>query len=162
MEPLPSMTKKKPTTMRRETLLVDSGFFIALLDPRDHYHAEAGKKEEWLDLYSLIVPWPVLYETVNTRFARQLTRRPANIARFENLVLRSEPETIRLDDSSYRHKAYADTLARAKEPRGSTRSLVDAILHAIIKDPEVHIDAMLTFNLRDFGSVCQSNRVELL
>lgn len=162
MEPLPSMTKKKPTTMRRETLLVDSGFFIALLDPRDRYHAEAGKKEEWLELYSLIVPWPVLYETVNTRFTRRLTRRPANIARFENLVLRSEPQTIRLDDSSYRHKAYADTLVRAKEPRGSARSLVDSILHAIIEDPEVHIDAMLTFNLRDFGSVCQSNRVELL
>lgn len=162
MEPLPSMTKKKPTTMRRETLLVDSGFFIALLDPRDRYHAEAGKKEEWLELYSLIVPWPVLYETVNTRFTKQLTRRPANIARFENLVLRSEPETIRLDDSSYRQRAYADTLARAKEPRGSTSSLVDSILHAIIEDPEVHIDAMLTFNLRDFGSVCQANRVELL
>lgn len=162
MEPSPSMTKKKPTNMHREHLLVDSGFFIALLDPRDRYHTEAGKKEEWLDIYSLVVPWPVLYETVNTRFTRQMTRRPANRARFEHLVLRSEPQTIRLDDSSYRHKAYADTLAQAKEPGGSTRSLVDAILHAIIEDPEVHIDAMLTFNLRDFGTVCQSNRVALL
>ena len=148
--------------MHREYLLVDSGFFIALLDPRDRYHTEAGKKEEWLDVYSLVVPWPVLYETVNTRFTRQMTRRPANRARFESLVLRSEPQTIRLDDSSYRHKAYADTLAQVKEPGGSARSLVDAILHAIIEDPEVHIDAMLTFNLRDFGSVCQSNRVALL
>lgn len=141
--------------MRHEALLVDSGFFFALFDPRDSHHALAGTKKEWLDVCPLVVPWPVLYETINTRFVR----RPATIARFEGLIRGSD--TLLLDDAPYRRNAYEDTLERAKT-RNGPKSLVDSILCAIIEDPNVRIDAMLTFNLRDFGSVCQSNRVALL
>ena len=142
-------------TMRHEALLIDSGFFFALFDPRDSHHAVAGTKREWVEICTLIVPWPVLYETVNTRLAR----RPETISRFESLIRR--PDAVLLDDSPYRQDAYEDTLERAKKPN-RPKSLVDSILYAIIEDPNVRIDAMLTFNLRDFGGVCQSNRVELL
>lgn len=114
-----------------------------------------ARSKEWVETCTLIVPWPVLYETINTRLAR----RPETISRFESLIRR--PDAILLDDSPYRQDAYEDTLERAKKPN-SPKSLVDSILYAIIEDPNVRIDAMLTFNLRDFGSVCQSNRVELL
>lgn len=48
------------------TLLVDSGFFFALFDPRDQHHAAAREKQEWLETLAVIMPWPILYETINT------------------------------------------------------------------------------------------------
>lgn len=142
-------------TRNPNTLLVDSGFFFALFNPRDPYHAAARDKQEWLEMLSVVMPWPILYETINTRF----TRRPETIARFESLM--NAPETEFLDDSSYRLEAYEDTLARAKS-RSNAMSLVDSVLRAILDDTNVRIGAMLTFNLRDFGQICRIRGVELL
>ena len=137
------------------TLLVDTGFFIALFNPRDQHHAAACEKQDWLEMLSIVIPWPILYETIDTRFAR----RPATIARFESII--HAPETEFLDDRPYRLEAYEDTLAQAKAQRHS-RSLVDSVLCAILADTNVRIDAMLTFNFRDFGHICNLRGVELL
>lgn len=137
------------------TLLVDSGFFIALFNPRDQHHAAACKKQEWLEMLSVVMPWPILYETLNTRFARQ----PETIARFES-VMRT-PRTEFLDDCPYRLEAYEDTLTRAKG-QCNVMSFVDSVLCAILADTNVRIDAMLTFNLRDFDHICSVQGVELL
>ena len=136
-------------------VLVDSGFFFALFDPRDRYHADAIEKREWLEILSLVIPWPVLYETINTRFAR----RQATIARFES-ILRG-PHIELLNDSPYRLDAYEDALTRAKTRRNAM-SLVDSVICAILDDTNVRIDAMLTFNLRDFANICHSKGIELL
>ena len=152
------MEHTKSTTMSRtsnNTLLVDSGFFFALLDPRDQHHAAAREKQDWLEMLSIVMPWPILYETINTRF----TRRPGTIARFESII--HAPETEFLDDGPYRLEAYEDTLAQAKAPRHAM-SLVDSVLCAILDDTNVRIDAMLTFNFRDFRPVCNRRGVELL
>ena len=53
-------------TRNPNTLLVDSGFFFALFDPRDQHHAAARDKQEWLEMFSFVMPWPILYETINT------------------------------------------------------------------------------------------------
>ncbi len=148
-------TKRTTMTRNPSTLLVDSGFFIALFDPRDQHHAVACEKQEWLEMLSVVMPWPILYETINTRLAR----RPERIARFESLM--RAPETEFLDDSPYRLEAYEDTLARAKAQRNAM-SLVDSVLCAILADTNVRIDALLTFNLRDFGHICRVQGVELL
>ncbi|MYF91732.1 MAG: hypothetical protein F4049_13390 [Gemmatimonadetes bacterium] len=137
------------------TLLVDSGFFFALFDPRDQHHGDAFKKQDWLEALSVVVPWPILYETINTRFIR----RPETIVRFES-ILRAQ-DTVFIDDSPYRLDAYEDVLARAKTQRNAM-SLVDAVLCAILADPNVRIDAMLTFNSSDFGYICNVQKVELL
>ena len=136
-------------------VLVDSGFFFALFNPRDRYHADAIEKREWLEILSLVIPWPVLYETINTRFAR----RQATIAQFES-ILRG-PHIELLNDSPYRLDAYEDALTRAKTQRNAL-SLVDSVICAILDDTNVRIDAMLTFNLRDFANICHSKGIELL
>ena len=136
-------------------VLVDSGFFFALFNPRDRYHADAVEKREWLEILSPVIPWPILYETINTRFAR----RPATIARFES-ILRG-PHIELLNDSPYRLDAYENALTRAKTRRNAM-SLVDSVLCAILDDTNVRIDAMLTFNLRDFENICRSRGIELL
>ena len=137
------------------TLLVDSGFFFALFDPRDRHHDQAREKQDRLDLFSIVIPWPILYETINTRFAR----RPGTIARFESII--HAPETEFLDDGPYRLEAYEDTLAQAKAQR-NPMSLVDSVLCAILADTNVRINAMLTFNFRDFRPVCYAHKVALL
>lgn len=138
-----------------QRVLVDSGFFFALVETRDQHHVEALDKQEWLDLFSAVLPWPILYETINTR----LVRDPDKVAQFERLA--NAPETEFIDDSRYRDAAYEDVIARAKARR-SPLSLVDAIMHSIITDPDIKVDAILTFNLSDFGIVCSERGVAIL
>ncbi len=127
-------------------LLVDSGFFFALFDPSDQYHDAARKKRDWLETLSVVVPWPILYETINTRFVR----RQETIVRFESVL--STRDTVLLDDSPYRRDVYKYVLVRAKE-QCHAMSLVDAVICAILADADVRIDAMLTFNQRDFRRI---------
>ena len=144
-----------PIPTRPEVLLVDSGFFFALFDPRDPHHAAAVEKQEWIETLSLAVPWPILYETFNTRFAR----RAETIGRFESIIRRADTEL--LDDAGYRDAACEEALMRARRGYGPI-SLVDSVLCAILMDVNVRISAMLTFNERDFASLCASRGIELL
>ena len=137
-----------------ERVLVDSGFFFALFNERDRHHASARRLEGWLDLARVILPWPILYETVNTR----LVRRPANLAKFEAIT--RAPETVLLDDSPYRAGSLRGVLARSG--RTGPLSLVDAVLCNVIEDVNVPVSAILTFNERDFQDVCLQYGVELL
>lgn len=134
---------------------MDSGFFFALFDQRDSHHASAIEMEEWLERFPVVIPWPILYETINTRFVR----RPTTIVRFETILRR--PDTELLDDSRYRRDAYEETLEQAKRGYGA-RSLVDSVLCAVLADTNVRISAMLTFNQRDFANLCASRRIEIL
>ena len=135
-------------------VLVDTGFFIALFNERDQHHASARRLEEWLDFVPIVLPWPILYETVNTRLAR----RPQNLAKFGAIV--RLPETLLLDDAPYREDSFAAVLAQ--NPARGPLSLVDAVLCNVIEDVNVPISAMLTFNDRDFLTVCHENNVELI
>lgn len=139
-------------------LLVDSGFFFALFNRKDQHHKDACEKQEWLDILAVVMPWPTLYETVNTRFMRQ-RETMARMARFESIM--RAPGTEFLDDSPYRLAAYNYTIEQAKT-RYHDVSLVDSVLYAILDDVNVRIDAMLTFNHRDFADVCRIQNVELL
>ena len=105
-------------------------------------------------MLGVILPWPVLYETMNTRLAL----RSEAMNRFDALV--RNPESRLIDDSPYRDHAYGQVvnLSRRNEPV----SLVDSVLQAVIEDINVPVAAMLTFNRRDFVAVCAQNSVELL
>ena len=140
-------------------ILVDTGFFFALLDKRDDYHAEACELSELLDNSSIVLPWPVLYEAINTRLLRHFLQRHSAFARFKAIINRPENEFI--DDSPYRLKSYK-TIATATTPKVPPLSLVDLVLRAMIEDVNVSIEAMLTFNQRDFADICSIRNVELL
>ena len=140
---------------RRDSILVDSGFFFALFDTRDSYHDAAVEKQEYLEMFSLVVPWPIVYETFNTRFSR----RPNAIIHFERILTR--PHTELLDDTDYKQEAFANAYRSAVS--GITAvSLVDAVLLEILNDINVRIHGMLTFNHRDFAGICRTNGVELI
>lgn len=86
-------------------ILVDTGIFIALFDERDDHHQSACRIEKWLDSQSILLPWPILYETLNTRLVNRLKRDPAGLAKF-GAIARS-PKTELLDDAPYREMLWA-------------------------------------------------------
>ena len=142
-----------------QIILVDSAFFFALFHPKDNHHKEAIEKQEWLNGFRIIVPWPILYETLNSKFVKN----PATIKGFENIIRR--PDTELLDDSKYRDEAFQETLELAKRGyrrEDGPRSLVDSVLHAILKDVNVRISAMLTFDQRDFEFICAKRGVSII
>ena len=56
-----------------ENVLTDSGIWFALFDPRDQHAAQADEKAEYLDLLHIVMPWPILYETLRTRLVRNVS-----------------------------------------------------------------------------------------
>ena len=51
-----------------ETLLVDTGAWIAFYDRREKFHKAIAAFSDLIESAHLIVPWPVGYETLRTRF----------------------------------------------------------------------------------------------
>jgi len=137
------------------TIIVDTGFWLALFTPGDLHHAVASKKAPILDGARLLFPWPVLYETVNTR----LIKNRDGVARLDSLLKRGN--AILIDDTDYRGPALQATI-RESHNRVRAISLVDMVIRFVIADPNVRIAALLTFNERDFADVCLKRRVELL
>ena len=138
-----------------ETALVDTGFWIALFDPQEDQHEVVGENDSWLDLATVVVPWPVLYETVRTRFVRH----PEWLQVFDQRL--KKPNVVFIDDAPYCQEAYelsVDFSTRLKRPI----SMVDMLCRLLIDDPNVRIDYMLTTNPGDFHDVCRTNSVELL
>lgn len=136
-------------------VLVDTSFLFALLDPSDGRHAHAQENQEWIDEFSVVLPWPILYETMNTRLAR----RKAQLAKLDAIVRRRSTE--RLDDSPYRIECYEKVSESSNRP-GLGMSLVDSIMLAILDDRNVRIDAVLSFNDRDFRQFCRERNIAYL
>jgi predicted nucleic acid-binding protein len=133
-------------------VLVDTGFWIALLNERDKHYANAQELEDLLSIHTLLVPWPTLFECMDTR----LFRRKQNAIRLRHFLLR--PSTILVDDSPYRNESLEFTLRQPHQ----TFSLTDHVLRSMIADPDLAIDAFVGFNPRDFYDVCADHNVELI
>ncbi len=138
-----------------KNLVVDTGFWIALFDPRDHYYQQAGAKEDLLKRMNILVPWPSLYETLNTRFCRN-----AHATIGLELLLR-QPHFLRIDDTPYREKALEISLQWSKSGKRAI-ALVDMVTRLLLDDIDVKTDALLTFNPGDFIDVCRSQRIEIV
>ena len=138
-----------------EIILVDTGFWIAILDPRDQHHQDALGKEEWLEDGKIMVPWPILYETVRTR----LVRRPDRLVRFDRLL--KSPRVFFVDDADFRADAY-DLAVESSTNLGRAISMVDMFCRLLIDDVNTRVNALLTTNSVDFRDVCERNGVTIL
>lgn len=138
------------------TVLVDSGFWLALWDEGDAHNEEAKEKSEYLESLTILLPWPILYETVRTKFLKNNVARQA----FESLMITSRPYFI--DDKNYREDALRIAFDEARRTSPRHLSMCDVIIRLVIDDVNIRTDALLTFNRRDFVDVCISRRVEML
>jgi hypothetical protein len=75
-------------------------------------------------------------------------------------TLRS-PHVQFIDDNPYREDALEATFREARLGKRAI-SFVDMLLRVMIQDTNVRIDALLTFNIKDFFDVCASRRVRML
>jgi hypothetical protein len=138
-----------------ETAIADTGYWIALFDPRDGQHSQVVPTAEILEMLTLVVPWPLMYETLRTRFVR----RPDWVARLDQRLRR--PNVSFLDDREYRDEAYSLTVDYSTRLRRPI-SMVDMLCRLVIADPRVRVNYLLTTNAADFVDVCKSRGVELL
>lgn len=134
--------------------LLDSCFWIALLNDKDGDHTSAVDLYEKIETWHALVPWPTLYEVISTKTTRDNRR----LIRF-GMELRS-PGIQRIDDSRYREVALERTLSRPDPSR--TLSLVDEILRDMLADVNLRIDSLVTYNYRDFDDVCRRRGVPIL
>ncbi len=96
-------------------------YYALNIDPcYDYKEKELDEIMEVVDDTTLLIPWPSLYETVNTR----LSKNKNGIINFESLIKR--PNTILLDDSAYKESALDYSMENSTK---SIRpiSLVDSI-----------------------------------
>ncbi len=135
-----------------KTILTDTCFWLGLIDPTDQFHSESTTIVELIEGYQIIFPWPCLYETISTH----LTRRRDRLILLEQLI--SKPNIIFLDDTDYKTEAL-NQVFQLNRSTGSAYSLTDCVIREILKDINVRIDFMVTFNARDFKDVCDQRFV---
>jgi predicted nucleic acid-binding protein len=145
-------------------ICADAGFLIALYDNRDSHHEDATARFNALFAPDslrnvLLAPWPILYESLNTRQARR-SHTLRQLSADWTILERSE-QLILLSDGAYRDQALRDYLdATNNGPRDL--SLADRVIRAVLADPENTIDVLLTYNSRDFADICAIHRVFLV
>ena len=134
-------------------IVADSGFWIALFDPRDEHHLEAVTLPVDLDAVTVLVPWPSLYETLNSRFLKD----PRRLTAFR--VVLTRPNVHLVDDHPYREDAYIEL-----EREGSARplSLVDRVIRLLLADSSLRVSAVVTFNAADFFDVCRAHSIKIV
>lgn len=136
-------------------MLADTGLWYALFDTKDSYYVQAREKADYLERCHIILPWPILYETLSTRFVRN-----TKALRLFERVLKS-PHVIYLEDAPYRQAAF-DLCLKSSLTRSRALSLVDCAIRLILEDASMKIDYLITFNPRDFADVCRVRGIELV
>lgn len=137
-------------------VLTDSCFWIGLIDDTDQHHRDSMIISEVVEDSILILPYPCLYETVNTRLTRQKER----LALFEQLINKSNVRVI--SDSLYREVALDKVFSRNRKFDDYSPSLVDAVLREMILDINIKMVYFISFNERDFVDVCVKRNIEFI
>ena len=141
-----------------KTVLVDSGFWFALLGTRnDSLQPNAKKIFERIEKLqcTLIVPYPSLYETVNSKLLKDKNQKAAD---WFLQQLNTNSRYVKVADDNYRDSAFRVTNTNRK--RGI--SLVDSILRVMMEEKLLRIDTFVTFNTGDFVDVCQRVGINLI
>jgi predicted nucleic acid-binding protein len=136
--------------------LVDTGFWISLYEERSEYYDKAQtllEKIEEDEGFEIILPFPTLYEFVNTRFARRITR----INAFEAFI--RQPHVKLWDDTIYQEAALADFFEKNKQ--GRSLSLVDCVIRQMLDDTDLNIEGLICFNLGDFIDICRERKIQI-
>jgi predicted nucleic acid-binding protein len=130
-------------------ILIDTGFWFALYDKGDGYHEKAVFLEELIYGNNFLIPWPTLYETINTKFCKNV------LFGFESFI--KNPNTKLINDLSYRESNLLEVFDNSRP-----LSLVDRIIRSILSDESFKIDYLITFNTGDFVDLCNYRRIEIL
>lgn len=137
-------------------LIIDSCYWFALFNEKDQYHHLANLMADNFSSPSIkiLVPFPSMYETLNTAFVdnkKQLQRLSEILANHEKVEF--------IFDDEYKESAYRKTIGQDK---WSKTSLVDSIILEMLEDKNLAIDGVVTFNSRDFAEPCRILQKEMI
>ncbi len=108
-------------------ILIDTGFWFALYDKRDPNYWKAIDLFDYLSVCRIIIPYPSLYETINTRFVRNRQ----GLAEFKLLLNNNDVHL--LDDSVYKFDALNLTFDSSIF-KDKNYSLVDMVIRLMLSD----------------------------
>ena len=140
-------------------VFVDSGFLIGLYGDRDQYRPQASS--HFLRLFGsgnnrLLIPWPILYETVSTRLAKHAPGMLRLEKDWRRLALSNR--LIMLPDEPHLANVIQDCFEQLQRPL----SAVDRVIRNILADQRMQISAFVTFNPGDFADVCTKFKRQLI
>jgi predicted nucleic acid-binding protein len=138
-------------------VLVDTGVWYAMFDRHDSAVDREGLERLALriDAMSVVVPWPIAYETLRTKFVRK--RLPLEL--FERKMKARNIQFV--DDAPYRVKAF-DLAIDSSLYKNRPLSMVDCVLRLLLDDASSRVRFLATFNIADFSDVCRNRRIEIL
>ncbi|WP_282118063.1 hypothetical protein [Maribacter aquivivus] len=139
----------------KKYILIDSGYWFGLYDKSDSYHVSANAIADLIEDYKIIVPYPSMYEILNSKFIKDKSR----LTQFEEAMKSDRVEFV--FDEGYREKALTNTYSIHRKPIPQI-SLVDSIIREIIKDINIKIDFVVTFNEKDFKDVCDIRNIKII
>ena len=137
-------------------ILIDTGYWFAHFDSNDDNHHEIASLLPLLEANLLLIPWPTLYETINTKFSKSGKKKW--LVEFERIIKRSNVRII--DDVTYKEKALALTFDRQNNEKFDL-SLVDNIIREMLIDPSLRIKFFITFNQKDFRDICSKKQIQI-
>lgn len=129
-------------------VLVDTGFWFAYYDNSDSFHQVAVSIMDLLDNHNILIPFPSLYETINTRFSKKKKW----MEHFKALI--NNPNCTLISDDSYKEMTLELSMNSAIE-KDRAISMVDMIIRQMLDDVNLRSDALITFNPEDFADVCR-------
>lgn len=132
-------------------VLIDTCFWFAYYDGSDKNHQEAKKIMEMLAHHRILVPYPTLYETIDTRFCR----RTEWMDHFNRLIHSSRCVLVQ-DDKYKEHTLTMSVDAVLTKHRAI--SLVDMVIRQMIDDVDLKSDVVISFNCDDFVDICRKKR----
>ena len=138
-------------------VIVDTGFWYSFLETREqerHTVAENVFYRLVQQETNFLVPFPTLYEAINTKLLKDKYRDKAD---WFLKQLQSNPHFINIPDDEYKELAYNKTIE--ENYRGF--SLVDNVIRVMMEDKSLRISALLTFNVEDFIDVASKNGIEI-
>jgi predicted nucleic acid-binding protein len=146
-------------------ICVDTGFLIGLYNLQDEFHERAT--QYFLSMFDkenncLVVPWPILYETLRTRTVKNRDAM-LSLERDWKYLLMHKRLTL-ISDVPFREDVVDECFSELRKPGPARRnlSLVDRVIRRILMERTVRIDAFITFNPRDFADVCKTYKREML
>ena len=134
--------------------MIDTCYWFALYNSQDINHKKAKTLYPMIERTVIVVPWPTLYEVLNTKFIGD----PITTKKFEMVLAR--PNTKYIVDKPYRQKAFRETIELST--RGKRRiSLVDAVIRKMLENINLRIDGLVTYNVGDFSDICTRRNIQI-
>lgn len=136
-------------------VLIDTGFWFAYYEGTDAHHPEAIKVMELLNNHRILIPFPSLYETIDTRFCR----RKEWVNHFNKLITSSRCALI--NDEQYKESSLTASIESAIL-KNWPLSLVDMVIRQMLADVNLKTDAIITFNPGDFDDICRKMQIQTI